>query len=299
MNKSQKITGQIVQYGNSYNIVGSVDEDINSEASKRHLSKAQIEAEKLIQKALMQVDETINQAQQEANDILEQAKEDAVKIQAQAQETGQKMGYDAGYEAGYNQSIGEASSIIASAETIVKGAYQSQKEILLSTEREMLNLVLAISKKVINRAFNNQPEIILRLIDITIRELKEHEEVKLIINPKNVELIKKASDLLKNQINGLHAIKIIEDKSIPITGVIVESSSGKIDAQIESQLEEIYNKLLDEAAKNPANIPIKQQNPIQQPVTQKPQQQAPQQNIDNPKNIPSQNLKNILDNQQR
>ena len=198
----------------------------------------------------------LRKAQAEAGAILEQAKQDAINIQTQAQETGQEMGYDAGYQAGYNQAIEEASNIISSAETVIKGAYQSQKEILHNTEKEMLALIIAIAKKVIHKEIKTQPDIILRLTEAAIRELKERDVVKLMINPQSVELLTKASPLLIKRINSLEVLKIIDDISVPVGGVIVESISGKIDAQADTQIDEIYNKLLDEALKNPTKLNI-------------------------------------------
>ncbi|MGD9580399.1 MAG: FliH/SctL family protein [Vampirovibrionia bacterium] len=256
--KQSKLSGNIIQYGQSYNVIGKLEDDLNNDASKKQLTKAQNEAQKLIQNALMQVEQTIAKAQEEAATILEQAKEDAINIQNQAQETGQQMGYDEGYQAGYNQAIEEASNIISSAETIIHGAYQSQKQILNNTEKEMLSLIIAIARKVIHKEIKTQPDIILRLTEAAIRELKERDVVKLMINPKSVELLTKASPLLVKRINSLEVIKIIDDKSVPVGGVIVESISGKIDAQVDTQIEEIYNKMLDEAAKNPMKINIPQ-----------------------------------------
>lgn len=261
--KKSKLNGNIIQYGQSYNIIGRLEDDLGSDTAKKQLTKAQSEAQKLIQNALIQVEGTIAKAQAEAEAILEQAKDAAVNIQAQALETGQQLGYDEGYQAGYNQAIEEASNIISSAETVILGAYQSQKEILQNTEKEMLALIIAIAKKVIHKEIKTQPDIILRLTEAAIRELKERDVVRLMINPQSVELLTKASPLLIKRINSLEVLKIIDDKSVPVGGVIVESISGKIDAQAETQIDEIYNKLLDEASKNPMQLNIPENKTVQ------------------------------------
>jgi flagellar assembly protein FliH len=262
--KTKKLNSGIVKYGNAYTIVSSQEDNLSSEEAQKHLSKAQTEAQKLLQDALIQVDQTINNAQSEAAAILEQAQTEAEKIQAQAQEAGQQMGYDAGYQEGYNQAVEEANSIICSAETIINGAYQAQKDILMNTEKEMLGLITAIARKVIQKEVKMQPDIILRMTEAAIRELKEREVVKIMVNPKTVALMTKASDILIKRINSLNTIKIIEDKSVPEGGVIVESPDGKIDASIDTQLEEIYNKLIDEAMTNPAPIDIQKAKTLSQ-----------------------------------
>lgn len=250
--------------GEGYSIIGNTQDALESQESKKQLTQAQMKAQQLIQDALIQVEQTINEAQAEAAAILEQAKQDAINIQARAQETGQKLGFDSGYQAGFNQSIEETQNILASAETVINGAYQAQKEILQNTEKEMLTLVVAIAKKVIQKELKMQKDIILKITEQAIKELKDREVVKIMVNPQVVELMKKASPILQQRINGLEVIKIIEDKSIPVGGVIVESPSGKIDGQIDTQLDEIYNKLIDEASTNPVMLKLPENKAIPQ-----------------------------------
>lgn len=271
--KSKKITASQVKLGNSYDIISLPDDDPFSEESRKELTKAQSEAQKLMQDALIKVEEIFTQAQNEAALLLEQAKEDSINIQAKAQENGQQIGFKSGYQAGYNQSIEESVNIIANAEIIVNGAYQAQKEILLNTEKDMLELIISICKKIIVKELKTQPDIILRMTEAAIKELKEREMVRLTVNPQCVNILTKASPLLIKRINALQSIKIIEDKSVPTSGVIVESVSGKIDAQLETQLEEIYNKLLDEAITNPTEVVLPE-----------------------PKSMPTGNIKKLLDN---
>lgn len=262
--KHKKFNSTNIQVGQGYSVIGNTQDALDSQESKKELTKAQVKAQQLLQDALIQVEQTINNAQAEAAAILEQAKQDAVNIQAKAQETGQKLGYDSGYQAGFNQSIEETQNILASAETVINGAYKAQKEILQNTEKEMLTLVVAIAKKVIQKELKMQKDIILKITEQAIKELKDREVVKIMVNPEIVGLMQKASPILQKKITGLEVIKIMEDKSIPVGGVIVESPTGKIDGQIDTQLEEIYNQLLDEAATNPVLLNIPEQKAIPQ-----------------------------------
>lgn len=270
--KLKKFNASQVTVGNSFNIIARTDDDVLSQESKKELTKAQSEAQKLMQEALIKVEEIIAQAQSEAAEILEQAKQDAINIQASAQETGQQIGFETGYQTGYNQSVEQTVGIITSAETIINGAYQAQREILLNSEKEMLDLIITICRKVILKELKTQPDILLRMTEAAIKELKEREMVRLMVNPECVNLLTKASPLLVKRITGLQTIKIIEDRSVPPTGVIVESISGKIDGQVDTQLEEILTKLMDEAIANPAPI-----------------------DLPDPKQMPTENIKQILD----
>lgn len=246
----------MVQYGQTYNILARETDDLNSPESKKELTKAQSEAQKMLQQALIQMEQTIQNAQQKAQEILNQAQMDAELIQQQAQEMGQQQGFDEGYQAGYNQAIQESLNIIEASETIINGAYQAQKEIMINSEREMIELITAIAKKIIHKELKTQPDIIIKLTESAIRELKDRDLVKVIVNPQNVEILQLAAQELKEKISSLEVIKIIEDRNIPMGGVIVESVSGKIDAQVDVQLEEIYNKLIDESIVNPALIEV-------------------------------------------
>lgn len=278
-NPNKKITGHLVQYGETYNIAADGVHNQTNEFVKEQLDQAHSEAQKMLQEALLQVEQIIAKAENDASQILQQAQQEATNIQAKAQEVGQQIGYDQGYQAAYNQAVEEAQAIITSAETVITGAYQAQTEILMETEKRMLGLIVSIAKKVINTEITIQPGIILRITEAAIRELKDRDVVKIMVHPACVDMLTKASEILRQRVSALKVIKIIEDKSLPINGVIVESNSGRIDASIDTQVEEIFNRFLREAQNNPAQIQINQQQQQQIPPQHPPntQQQRPPQ----------------------
>jgi len=93
-------------------------------------------------------------------------------------------------------------------------------------------------------------EIILSIIRAAINELKYKEEVKILVNPAITQCIYDLSEELKQTIKGLNHIKIIEDKTIPPDGFMIESPDSRIDARLETQLAEITKNIMTEAEKN-------------------------------------------------
>ena len=76
-----------------------------------------------------------------------------------------------------------------------------------------------------------------------INQLKDKEEVTIIVNPQLVQNIVNLSEEFKNEISQLKHIKIIEDSSLSVDGTIVSTPLSRIDSRISSQIDEIASRL--------------------------------------------------------
>lgn len=193
----------------------------------------------------------ISAAQQEAARIIEEIQNKSGELYNQAQEEGAKAGYTAGYENGISQIQNDFINQIKSVDIIAKSAFSVKKEIILSAEQEILQLSIAIAEKLISQQLEINPKTILNIVKAAINQLKDKEEVKISVNPTVTNYLYEFSDELKQSINGLEKIKIIEDRTIPSDGVIVESLDSRVDARLDSQINEITKNIMKELADHP------------------------------------------------
>jgi len=244
-----------VKVGNSYIIDSSTDikpENDNTEQEKAVIIEAEKQAQIILEKA-----------QQEALRIIEDTQNKSQELFNQAQEEGQKAGYSAGYETGIQQIKTEFVNQIKSIDILASSVFDIKKEIIVSAEQEIVKLSIVIAEKLVRQQIDIDPEIIKNIVKAAINELKDKEEVKIVVNPAVTDYIYEFSEELKQTINGLEKIKVIEDKTIPPDGVIVESLESRIDARLDSQIVEITKRLMKEAAQNPVlkEIEIKIEEP--------------------------------------
>lgn len=237
-----------IKVGNSYVVdnsktskkTESIPQAVQIQEDNSAVSDAEIEAQRII-----------TAAQEEARNIIEQTRQKSEELFNQSHEEGMKAGYNAGYEVGLKQVQEDFTNQIRSVDIIAKTAFNVKKEIIVSAEQEILQLSVVIAEKLLRHQLEVNPELILNIVKAAINELKDKEEVKIVVNPSVTNCLYEFSDELKQSINGLKKIKIIEDKTVPSEGVIIESLESRIDARLDSQITEITKRIMKEAAERP------------------------------------------------
>lgn len=232
--------------------VESILNDVEEE-KKQLLNKAEQEAnqiknnaEQLVQQAQAQAENIIQQAKIQAEEIIKQAEIDKINIEESKQEIinqAREEGFNQGQEDGLNQFKQNASEILKSLDTLAESTFKMKDNIIRSADIDIVELVIAISKKITSRSFDE--EMLKELTISAISQLKNKEEITIIVNPQLVENISKLSETFKKEISQLKNIKIVEDSALSCDGTIVESPLSRVDSRISSQIDEIANKLMN------------------------------------------------------
>jgi len=124
---------------------------------------------------------------------------------------------------------------------------REKKNFLEKSEKAVVEIALAIAKKIIKREVSSDPEITKRIIEEALRRIKDPRSGKIIIkvNPNDWEILTHTDELFPlNLAEG--EVKIEKDGSIQSGGCIVETEGEIINASIENQLEEISRALKEE-----------------------------------------------------
>ncbi len=228
------------QFQNSLPLYNEIDltktpEELLQEASQKAnhiLEKANTESAQIIEKTNAEVQKQLEE--------LELLKQQTLNL---AKEEGEKSGYEIFCEKSKQQ--------IDSMNTLISSSFKVKKEIISSSEKEILELSIMIAEKIIREELKIKPEIILEIIKAAISELKDKEEIKITVNPEVTKQLYSFTDELKNSINGLKTIKILEDTTIPMNSAIVESLESRIDARIDTQIAEITKNLMQKYYADP------------------------------------------------
>lgn len=239
-----RIESNSVQLGDSYTLGSNSKRQAEAENAELERSRAQIQS--LIVSAQAEAERIISEAHLQAQEILQSA-------QANGYESGMKSGYEAGYSDAFNQLMSECSSKVKNLDNLAEYGNEIKKELIQSAEKDIIELVIMISEKLVRGKLEINPEIIGNIVKSAISELKEKDTVKVLVHPSFSQGLCKISEHIKQEINGLNNIKIIEDKTVSPDGAIVESLETRIDARLSSQIAELTRVLLGEAAKTPDN----------------------------------------------
>ena len=184
------------------------------------MQNATNEAEKMIDAAKAQ-------AQEEYNKIVEQAYQE---------------GFAKGENDGLEKFKQDASDALKSLDVLATSSFDVKKNIIDSATLDIVDLVSAIADKVCHIKFDE--EVLKRITIDSIKQLREKENITIIVNPELVDNINKIMPKIKEEIPKVESIKIREDNAVSPDGVIVETLTSRLDSRISSQISEIAQKML-------------------------------------------------------
>lgn len=246
-----RIKGNNVQIGSSY--VLPIENPYKEEEIKlkRMIEAAQKEKDRLIQegvaKAKELVDEAkqiITEAQQEAQKLIEDANNQAKSEADAIRENARKEGYDAGNKQGYEDGTNSLQEKFMALETFTQSQFDLKHNIIKSAQLDIVELVVAIARKVCQKTLENDIEVLKNMTIESINRLKDKETITITINPELAEKIYSISDELKEAIPKLQNIKVIEDENVSADGTIVESLLSRVDNRLKIQIDQIADKFM-------------------------------------------------------
>jgi len=252
---------------------GPTADDLRREA-EMFKSQWEDEKERMIQSARIEADNIVADAQKaafaevkrqtdEGQVIKQQAVEEAEKIVADAQlkvselereirqtldaerREARNQGEDQGKEEGFANGKAEVDRLIERTQTVLERAQDKRADILNETEKEIIDLVLLIARKVIKVISENQRDIIVTNVIEALRKVRAKGNIVIKVNLADLQLATEHKQNFINSMESVKSINIVEDSSVDLGGCIIETDFGEIDARIASQLMELENKILE------------------------------------------------------
>lgn len=207
-----------------------------------------------------QSDEFLRDAKQEAETLLMDAKQKAQAIAAEIQqdrerwenqekamfiEQAQKEGYQQGVEDGFQKGYKEIAGEIAFAKEVVESSKKDYRQHIESAETVILNLAMKVAEKIIGHQLEKDEESFLSIVKRAIKEARDYREVQLHIHPVQYQSILSHKEELIAIFPKDTELYIFPDDEIEENSCIIESENGRIDASVDSQLQEIKVKLTE------------------------------------------------------
>ncbi|WP_180955119.1 flagellar assembly protein FliH [Peribacillus deserti] len=204
--------------------------------------------ESYLDDAKKQAEEIISLAHGQASQITSE-----IALQRQEWEHGElpllkerayQEGYNEGFEAGIKKGYSDISASIHTAKKVIDAAREDYKEHIESSEETILALSLKVAEKIIGEKLAESKASFLSLVKQAIKEAREYKEVQLHIHPAHFEFILSEKEKLTALFPKNSELYIYPDEELAETSCVIESSNGRIDASVDSQLCEIQEKLL-------------------------------------------------------
>jgi flagellar assembly protein FliH len=218
--------------------------DSESKASSIRLN-AEEEADTIIEQARQKAEKLLQETEQEVNRKLEEItrKESSFDhfIEQSRKEASEK-GYQEGYEQGLQQCEKDYQNMLEEATKILSSAQALQHKKLMEAEPHLIDLSIAVAGKIIGEslAFNENWK---KFVTEALNQVRQEEDIKLFVPPKHYQDSVDLADHLSKVFNT--DIIVYPDGTKAENGCVIETKYGQIDASVDSQLQEMKEKLLE------------------------------------------------------
>ena len=200
------------------------------EKAKHENDSARFESEQIIERAKLEVEKMVKEAEMRVADIEHEA---------------YQKGYNAGREIGFKEGQGEVRRLIDRLGTILGNAIDVREQIVKESEKQMVEMILIIARKVIKDEIIERREVVLNNIRESLARIKERDRIDIRVNFADLELTTAHKDEIVKMMESLRKVNIYEDSRVDRGGVIIETDVGAIDARISTQLKEIEEAIRD------------------------------------------------------
>ncbi len=161
-------------------------------------------------------------------------------LEKEAYEKGFAQGEKAGMELGEKR----FDSILKGFTETLEGVRKIKEEAYCNSEQEMMELVLAIARKIIQKEVSTDRKIILDIIKAALKHVADQEEIRVRLNPSDLEF---ASQYKGEILDGIEKATFESDVEVMRGDAVIESNYGIIDCGIEKHLQKVEEALRAQA----------------------------------------------------
>lgn len=224
--------------------------DVLEDEEHENTDNLKLESEIALKKSELEIlNEEINKKKNEVEAEISKMYEEAqsridyeIKV---SQNRGYQDGYQAGVEKGREEIIQDSKEILDRVTKIHDEMVEKKIEILEENEEGLLELAYHIASKVVKKEIATDKNIIKNNLIEALKKVPISKKLTIMVNWEDLEYIKSIKTQLFSEIHGVEKIEIVENKNIQRGGCILETSMGTIDATINSQLEIIFENLME------------------------------------------------------
>lgn len=177
-------------------------------------------------------------------DTLNKAKRQAADIKAHAQKQGYDEGYAEGFKKGEDAAREEFQPFLKTIEGLIASLTGFRKDMYDKGEREMVEMVVSLAKKVIHFEFSTRDDAVQEMILLAVQSVLDRESMVIKINPTDKGYAESFRPELHHLFGEIKNITFEAHSGVERGGCVVETNFGVVDARIDKlgeQMERILN----------------------------------------------------------
>ena len=214
---------------------------VAEEQAFQKIKDAEEEHRQVVERTKTETEQMVAAAEQKSSDIEMEIERRREEIYEQQKQRGYKEGWDEGYREGEQ----ELKKINERLESIIRAVTEKRVEIIESSERQLVEIVRLVSRKVVKKIIEDHDDIIIYNIKEALSRIRDKSHLTIKVNFNDLRLAMEKKQEIIGMIENLQKVEIIEDSLIEPGGCVIITDFGEIDARISNQLARIEDRVLD------------------------------------------------------
>ncbi|MBT0663970.1 flagellar assembly protein FliH [Geobacter pelophilus] len=116
-------------------------------------------------------------------------------------------------------------------------------KVLRESEVDLLKLSSLVAKKIVLQELKQDPQILANIVAATISCCSDQERISIRLSPDDYQMVMANRQMIPADEG---RVVLVPDNAVKLGGCLVETTTGTVDARIESQLDEVYNRCMEE-----------------------------------------------------
>ena len=202
--------------------------------------------------------QAVEQARAKAREILTEALATAREMGQVATARGEKAGYDAGYAGGQEAGLAEAleketqrlreatGSVRETLVEVLREIETHRNDLLAESRQDLVLLAVAIAERICRVRLSSSTDHVRPLLEEVIGHAGAGKGLVLRVHPDDASAAEQFLGELHVALagDGSSLIRLTADEKVSRGGCIAERTNGRVDAQIETQIERVAKELI-------------------------------------------------------
>lgn len=210
-------------------------EEENYQSIKDKIAEAQKQYEELNLRIL--------ERRQEAEKEILQLKEDWQQEKEQLTQAAQQTGYQQGFEQGKQDSLQQYSKMISHANKIIEQANIDVRKKIEQSDEIILQIAMHAAEKILHQTLEEDAHKFVGIVKAAMNYVKKYPSIAVYTSPNDYAYLLEHQEELKEILQGQSELSIYPDSDLDSYQVYIESPVGRLEASVDTQLEEIRNHL--------------------------------------------------------
>lgn len=220
------------------------EKPVQPEVPPIDLAAVKREADAIVAKAQSAAAECLTEAECKAQEMARQTFEESHK---KGYEEGTSQGYEAGFNEGQQKALADMRQSmqlsLEKAEGIIKTAEHEASQMILDSERQIVEISLAVASKVLARELEENPTAILPIVKEALAKVRDQDQIVIRVNPEDYEMVLMAKRDLQLMVGRENAVGVSVDHTVAQGGCVIDTALGTVDARLDTKLELVHRAI--------------------------------------------------------